>query len=44
MILKTKYGNRLRDLEPTQESYLYLLGDSLAADKKILQIRRTLRT
>ena len=42
MILKAKYGNRLRDLEPTQESYLYLLGDSLAADGKILQIRGTL--
>jgi hypothetical protein len=42
MLLKAKYGNRLRDLEPTQESYLYLLGDSLSAEEKIRQLRKTL--
>jgi hypothetical protein len=39
-ILKSKYGNRLLDLRPLDQSWLYLLGDSLVAGERIAQYRR----
>jgi hypothetical protein len=39
-ILKCKYGNRLLDLRPSDQSWLYLLGDSLVAGERIAQYRR----
>lgn len=41
-ILKEKYGNRLKDLIPTEESHLYLYGDRLSAPQKVEQIRKEL--
>lgn len=42
-ILKAKYGRRLVDLEPTEASLLYLLGDSFSASAKIAQVRLRIR-
>jgi hypothetical protein len=42
-ILKAKYGRRLRDLVPTDESKLYLYGDSSYAPESVAQCRQELR-
>jgi len=42
-LLKEKYGDRLRDLEPTPDSKLYLYGDSLSSAGTIDSIRRDLQ-
>jgi len=39
-ILKRKYGKRLLDLRPSDQSRVYLLGDSLVAGERIAQYRR----
>lgn len=42
-ILLRKYGSRLRDFMPTQESKLYLYGDSISASDKVDQFRERLK-
>lgn len=42
-ILKRRYGARLYDLAPTQESILYLEGDALSASGVIARVREALR-
>ncbi len=39
IILKEKYGERLKDLAPAQRSYNALLGDSFSADETIQMVR-----
>jgi hypothetical protein len=39
-ICSQRYGSRLRDLRPTDESMVYLLGDSLSAAEKIAEFRK----
>jgi hypothetical protein len=41
-ILKTKYGNALMDLVPTNASELYLYGDSISSPRKIENCRMRL--
>ena len=41
-LLKTKYGDRLIDLIPTESSLLYLYGDNLSAPEEVRRIRRSL--
>lgn len=41
-ILKSKYGSRLTDLVPTDESHLYLYGDRLGSPELVRSIRREL--
>jgi hypothetical protein len=41
-ILRQKYGERLRDLRPTEASYTYLFGDDLSASSEIDSFRRRL--
>lgn len=41
-ILKKKYGDRLKDLAPTQRSYNALLGDYLSANNIVQAIRDSL--
>lgn len=41
-ILCQKYGKNLKDLRPTQDSYLYLYGDDLRASSEIDSFRRNL--
>ena len=43
-ILKSKYGDRLRDLVPTESSETYLWGDRLYAPSFTDEIRQSLRT
>jgi hypothetical protein len=42
-ILRQKYGDRLKDLEPTRRSWLYLYGDSLSADGYVESVRAEIR-
>ena len=42
-ILLQKYGSRLKDFIPTQESRLYLYGDSTSAADKVDQFRERLK-
>lgn len=41
-ILKSKYGSRLTDLVPTEQSHLYLYGDRLSSPEFVGNIRREL--
>jgi hypothetical protein len=41
-VLKAKYGSQLRDVIPTEHSYLYLYGDKLSAPDLVRDVRRTL--
>ena len=42
-ILLQKYGSRLKDFKPTQESELYLFGDSISAPGRVRQFRERLK-
>jgi hypothetical protein len=42
-ILRTRYGERLADLRPTEDSYNYLLGDVLRAGGIVRSLRKSLR-
>lgn len=42
-ILSEKYSPVLRDLVPTEDSEMYLLGDSMSADAKVEAVRAWLR-
>jgi len=41
-ILKAKYGSRLKDMVPTEQSYQYLYGDRLSAPEFVDRARREL--
>lgn len=42
-ILKARYGTRLHDLRPSEESHAYLYGDELSAPDRVDRVRRSLR-
>ncbi len=43
-ILIAKYGSRLKDLVPTEQSRLYLYGDASVSIKRVNEFRRRMRT
>lgn len=42
-LLKEKYGNRLKDVAPSESSFMYLYGDRISTISKVDKIRDTLR-